>query len=134
MGKKVKHDVNVVVEDGVVNGSILIQHGSLKHNAETTGLGIEWTCLFKDVPLKDVMEEAARNISVRMATMRELPFEEFRQKRRELNGASVAYENISTWTTKGRKGMKRIAEMSTDELLTKLTPEQIAEIIARAGK
>jgi hypothetical protein len=134
MAKRVEHIVDLKVVDGRVNGTIVVHHGSLKHTQETTGLETRWTCTFKDVPLHDLGREAAANISVRMANIRELPYKELLEKRRELDGATVAYEDIPSWTTKGARGRKQLRDMSVDELFDKLTPAQLEEIARRQAE
>jgi len=133
MGKRVEHQISVTVEGGLCQGTIVIQHGSLKHNKESVGQPVKWTCDVSGEQLDTLLGEAGRNISVRMATMRELPFEEFVEKRKQLNGAVVDYKDISGWTTKGGRGRTRFEDMSADELLAKMTPKQLEAMRAKLG-
>jgi hypothetical protein len=128
MAKKVEHLNNVTVDGGLVNGTVVVHHGSLKHTKETTGLEVKWTCVFENVDLNDLVQEAARNISVRMANIRELPYEELVEKRASLDGSRVNYLDIPTWTTKGQKGRVKFEDLSGEQMLAKMTPKQLAEL------
>lgn len=135
MGKKVEHEVRVEIRDGRLYGKIIIQHSSLKHSTETTGLAGKWTCHFDGEALQDVLaDEAGKNISVRMANIRELPYEEFVEKRRKLfANATVNYKDISDWTTKGQRGRVRFEDMSADEIMAKMTPAQLEAMRRKFG-
>lgn len=130
MGKKVEHEVFVSIDDeNVLEGYLLIQHGSIKVGNTQLGKDVSWKCDVTGEDFHTLMLEAARNISVRMAAIRDLP--EAARKVVELNGATVAYSDIPTWTTKGSKGRKKISEMSVEEIAGKMTPEQIVEFIRK---
>ena len=135
MGKKVEHEVKLEIRSGRLYGDIIIHHGSLKHTSETTGLEGRWSCHFDGEHVETILgAEAGRNISVRMATIRELPYEEFVAKRQKLfANAVVDYKDISGWTTKGGRGRTRFEDMSADELLAKMTPKQLEAMRAKLG-
>lgn len=135
MGKRVEHEVRVEIRDGRLYGDIIIHHGSLKHNSETTGLEGKWSCHFDGESVETILgAEAGKNISVRMANIRELPYEEFVEKRRKLfANATVNYKDISGWTTKGQRGRVRFEDMSADEIMAKMTPKQLEAIRAKLG-
>jgi len=135
MGKRVEHEVKLEVRSGRLYGDIIIHHGSLKHSSETTGLEGKWSCHFDGESVETILAaEAGKNISVRMATIRELPYEEFVEKRRKLfANAIVNYKDISGWTTKGQRGRVRFEDMSADEIMAKMTPKQLEAIRAKLG-
>lgn len=134
MGRKVEHEIDVTIDgNGQCKGTIEVHHGSLKHNAEKTGLSVHWTCNVDGVHIDELLQKAARQISVDMAGIREFPYDELVEKRAQLNGATVDFKDIKTWTTRGSKGRRKLEDMPVDELMNKLTKEQIAEIIKRAN-
>ena len=135
MGKRVEHEVKLEVRSGRLYGDIIIHHGSLKHSSETTGLEGKWSCHFDGESVETILgDEAGKNISVRMANIRELPYEEFVEKRRKLfANATVNYKDISGWTTKGQRGRVRFEDMSADEIMAKMTPKQLEAIRAKLG-
>jgi hypothetical protein len=124
-----KHEINVTCVDGVLNGTITIHHGSLKVGNTQLATDLGWDCNVTGETLDTLLYEAARNIAVRMAVIRDLP--EAASKINDLRGATVDYTDISTWTTKGTKGRKKVADMSVDELMKMLTPAQLAALKAR---
>jgi len=135
MGKRVEHEVKLEVRSGRLYGDIIIHHGSLKHSSETTGLEGKWSCHFDGESVETILAaEAGKNISVRMANIRELPYEEFVEKRRKLfANATVNYKDISGWTTRGQRGRVRFEDMSADEIMAKMTPKQLEAIRAKLG-
>lgn len=133
MGKKVEHTILISIDDeNICEGSFEIQHGTIRVGKTTLATDLKWTCDVTGVDIHDLLNEAARNISVRMAAIRDLP--EAAEKVRALAGATVKYEDIASWTTKGSKGRKKIADMSFEELWAKMSPEQQAAMMKMAGK
>jgi beta-mannanase len=133
MGKK--HDLvwNGRCEAGKLYGTLEVA-GSIKHTTESEPFVVEWTCSFDGDSLKDVMQvDTAANIKVRMATMRELPYEELIAKRGQLQDATVAWKDIPSWTTKGQRGRKAIPQMSIEEVWAKMTPVQRLEMMEKAA-
>ena len=131
MGKKHELTWSGECRDGKLYGTLEVA-GSIKHTTESDPVVVSWTCRFDGDKLKDVMEvDTAANIKVRMATMRELPWEELVEKRNQLDGAEVAWKDISSWTTKGQKGRRKIADLSIEELWARMTPAQQAEMKAK---
>jgi hypothetical protein len=130
MGKKVEHQILVAIDDeNICEGSLEIQHGTIRVGKTTLATNLKWTCDVTGVDIHDLLNEAARNISVRMAAIRDLP--EAAEKVAQLKDATVRYKDISSWTTKGSKGRRKISEMSVEEIAGKMTPEQIAEFIRK---
>jgi hypothetical protein len=131
MGKKVEHKSNVSVdENGLLEGYIEVTHGSLKVGTVQLAKDLTWICDVTGVQLHELIEEeAARNISVRMAVIRDLP--EAIEKVKELDGATVKYADIGSWTTKGSKGKRKFADMSGGEIMGKMTPAQLEEFVEK---
>ena len=126
MGKKRTLIWTGECRDGKLYGSLEVE-GSIKHNLESEQVVVEYTITFDGDSLTEVMQlDTANNVKVRMATMRELPYEELITKREELNGATVAWKDIPSWTTKGQKGKKKFADMTAQEIMSKMTPAQLA--------
>jgi hypothetical protein len=126
MARIVKHHIDVRVnENGICSGIITICHGTIRVGGEIFGVDVTWKCDVTGVDINSLMLEAAKNICVRMAVIRDLP--EAREKINSLTDAIVKYSDISTWTTKGQRGRKKFEDMSAQEMLDKMTPAQLAE-------
>jgi hypothetical protein len=123
MSKKAGHEINVTIDaNGICAGTITIGHGTIRVGTMTLGTDVAWECDVTGEHISTLLQEAARNITVRMATIRDLP--EAAEKVTQLDGATVAYKDIASWTSKGSKGRRKVEDMSAMELLAKMTPAQ----------
>jgi hypothetical protein len=65
-----------------------------------------------------------------MAGIREFEYAELVTKRDELDGSTINYKDIGTWTTRGQKGRRKIEDLSPEELIGKMTEEQKQALLA----
>lgn len=134
MSKKLKQTWIGYCEDNRLYGTLSIE-GGIKHTSETDSILVRYNVTFNGESLAEVMQiDTASNVKVRMATLRELPYEEVIVKRDQLQGATVAWKDISSWTTKGQRGRKSLDKMSGQEILGKMSQAQIIEMLAEAKR
>jgi hypothetical protein len=111
---KLSPKVNVTVgPDGICKGTLTIHHGRIKVGEDVLGTDIKWTCDVNGTHIDELLYDAIAQLSVEMAKVRDR--ENARAVIEELDGSTVHYSAIGSWTKKPR-ATRSMAKMNSAEL------------------